>query len=70
MSVFMYVPSRVPPIKCLFAFLDFLGKSYVKEVVSDLVILTQKWSKIAAQKKVNFGLFFKYHLTFYILQVR
>jgi hypothetical protein len=52
-----------------FGFLDSLGKSYGKEVVSDLAILARKWSKIAAQKKVCFGLFFNYHLTFYILQV-
>ena len=68
-------PSCVVPFKCLFApiykiprsnffgFLDSLGKSYGKEVVSDFAILARKWSKIAARKKVNFGLFFNYHLT-------
>ncbi len=61
--VCMYVPSRVPPFKCLYAptyksprsifygILDTLGKSYGQDVVSDLAILDRKWSKIAARKK-------------------
>ena len=83
LSVCLYVPSCEVPFKCLFAPiykgpksnilgpLDSLGKSYGKEVVSDFAILARKWSKIAARKKVNFGLFFNYHLTglHYILQV-
>ena len=55
--------------KFLFGFLDSLGKSYGKEVVSDLAIFAWKWSKITAQKKSLFWVFFNYHLTFYILQV-
>ena len=45
-----------------FGFSDSLGKSYGKEVVSDFAIFARKWSKIAARKKVYFGLFFNYHL--------
>ena len=40
-----------------------LGKSLGKEVVSDSAILAQQWSKIAARKTVNLGLFFTYHFT-------
>ena len=44
-----------------FEFLDSLGKSYSKEVVSGFEILARKWSKIAARKNVYFGLYFYYH---------
>ena len=46
-----------------FGFLDSLGKSYGKEVVSDFAILAWKCSKIAARKKANFELFLNYHFT-------
>ena len=47
-------------------FLDSLGNSYGKEVVSDFVILAWNWSKIAARKHVNFGLFLTITLQVYI----
>ena len=65
------VPSREVPFKCLFApiykgprsnlfgFLDSLGKSYGKEVVSDFAILARKWSKIAAPIYIFLGALFK-----------
>ena len=74
-NVHLYVPSRKVPFKRLFApiykgprsnfveFLNYSGKSYRKEVVSYFAIFAQKWSKIAARKKVYFGLFLNYHFT-------
>ena len=73
MYVHMYVPSRevllyvfLPPFtkvlgNFFLGFLDSLGKSYGKVVVSDFVILAWKWSKIASREEVYFGLFFNYH---------
>ena len=68
LNVFLFPFTKVLG-QFFFGFFDFLGKNNKKEVVSDLAILPWKWSKIAAQKKVNLGLFFNYHLTFFILQV-
>ena len=39
---------------------DFLGKSNERLLVSELTMLAQKWSKIAAQKKVDLWVFATY----------
>ena len=54
----LFAPTYKSCRPIVFGFLDFLGKSYGKDVVSDYTILARKWSKISAQKKVYFGLFF------------
>ena len=57
----VFLPPFTKVLGQFFWVLIFFGKSDRKEVVSDFAILSQKWSKIAARKKVYFGLFFNYH---------
>ena len=53
----LFTPIYKGPRSNSFEFLDSLGKSYGKEVVSDFAILARKWSKIAVRKKFMLGSF-------------